>query len=97
MSHSAYHCCCLCDERTFYGGIDIESKDCVCTYCAVKLAQEGIIVRDIKEFVNFISTYPSNILYDFLVLHNLRCCWYENNIDDLIKTKIGIIKEFERE
>ncbi len=64
MSHADYHCCCVCDGRLTYGGLDAESKDCVCTYYAVALTQEGIIVRDTKEFIDFISTYP----LDFYVI-----------------------------
>mgnify|MGYP001591995346 FL=1 len=96
MSHGDYHCCCLCDNRLTYGGVHIESKDSICTYCAVKFALDRIIIRDKQEFIDFISTYPVDRLFDFLIYCNFKFCYYPNDVDEIIESKIGKRKEFER-
>ena len=48
MAHGDYNCCAVCDSKLEYSN-DAQTKEELCSWCAVNLAQSGVFVHNVVE------------------------------------------------
>ena len=78
MAHGDYNCCAVCDSKLSYAGTDSSTKEEICAYCAVALAQVGVIARNGMELVLWIMANNLDIIQKKLKSRPIRKCFYGN-------------------
>jgi|SRR3990172_4296407 len=84
MAHADYDCCAVCDSKQSFS-YDATSKEVVCSYCAVALAQHGVIARNGKELKAWIETADVEVMRHILSEVGFRFCYYQNDVDDAVR------------
>ena len=83
MAHGDYECCAVCDSKMGYDP-DCDSKNVLCSSCAVDLAQKGVFVHNVAELMEWMEKTPCPyVVTDTLQSVGFRQCLYPNAVDKL--------------
>ena len=90
MAHGDYACCACCDGKCHYDS-NADSKDTLCTSCAVGLSERlGIDVKTPGDLLDVLKTWPDSdnaSLLEALKANGFSRCCYWNAIDDAFSNR----------
>ena len=55
MAHGDYNCCAICDDKLYYGGLNAETKEEICSSCHAALAKRGAIIENVDDLIKWIQ------------------------------------------
>jgi hypothetical protein len=84
MAHADYNCCAVCDSKLEYSN-DARTKEEICSWCAVNLAQDGVFVHDVDELKKWMREENPLTIVTILIKNHFSTCYYKNEVDDLFK------------
>jgi len=87
MAHSDYNCCAVCDRKMSYVGIGAKTKTEICSTCIANLAQEGVIVHNVEELVDWAKDNNKETVKNILQIVGFHFCYYGNWVDESIEEK----------
>ena len=82
MAHGDYNCCAVCDSKLEYSN-DAQTKEELCSWCAVNLAQDGVFVHDVDELKKWMKETNPLVVVTVLTKNHFSTCYYKNEVDDL--------------
>ena len=83
MGHFDYHCCAVCDGKIAYSG-DAETKERLCSWCAVELAQRGVFAHSVAELKEWMRTTPPAVVVETLDSAGFKKCLDpQNDVDSM--------------
>ena len=82
MAHGDYNCCAVCDSKLEYSN-DAQTKEELCSWCAVNLAQDGVFVHNVDELKKWMEETNPLVVVTVLTKNHFSTCYYKNEVDDL--------------
>jgi len=93
MAHGDYDCCAICDSK-LSPSRDPETKAEICPYCIKALWKAGVtfgdeIIIGVYDLLEWINKTESKEVRRILEECGYRFCYYNNDIDQALSTKLS--------